>query len=169
MNFVCVEEGTSMTRVRCPSPVLVRQAVDELERQIADLIARLAATTAEKLRFKAERDTLADVVGRQNAELQLYREQHHSQPHPNPVSSICVTLKTGQVAVRTSLTCLRMYWMLSELSLQEQCKCELDIARRWGRHEPPMSMSNAGSNGIGAQYRHEAGLLPEPAASAPPS
>ena len=82
--------GGVLNEFCCPSAasiivVLMRQAVDELEQQIADLTARLAATTAEKLQYKAERDALAEVVGRQNAELQLYREQRHSQPHSNPV------------------------------------------------------------------------------------
>jgi len=66
---------------------LRRQAVDDLERQIADLTARLAATTAEKEHYKAERDALAEVVGRQHAELQLYRGQRQGQPQQNPVGS----------------------------------------------------------------------------------
>ena len=74
-----------LTSSSCISPALVLQAVDELERQIADLTARLAATTAEKLQYKAERDALAEVVGNQHAELQLYRQQRQSQPHPNAV------------------------------------------------------------------------------------
>ena len=59
--------------------------MDKLEQQIAELSARLSATTAEKVRYKAERDALAEVVGRQHAELQLYQQQRHNQPHPNPV------------------------------------------------------------------------------------
>ena len=67
------------------SPVWERQAVDELEWQIVDLTAKLAATTAEKLQCEAERDALAEVVGTQHDELQLYRQQRQSRPHPNPV------------------------------------------------------------------------------------
>ncbi len=91
MLFTCVATCSRLKDLCCLSAAillydLMRQAVDDLERQIADLTARLAATTAEKLQYKAERDSLAEVVGRQHAELQLYREQRHSQPHPNPVS-----------------------------------------------------------------------------------
>ena len=58
--------------------------VDELDRQIADLSARLSATTAEKLRYKAERDALVEIVGKQQAELQQH-QQHRGDRAPNIV------------------------------------------------------------------------------------